>query len=148
MQIFVTTLSSFPFHSMTPEDRINDMKNINRIIILGALALVTACAVAQNEGLTYEQKAQMEAVIKKSFEKLNLTAEQKPRFEEITKKYGNQMIRLKESNKGRFAKLKMLRDIENNKNNEMRTLLSTGQYKVYESIQEEIRQKMKQKSLG
>ena len=133
---------------MTPEDRINDMKNINRIIILGALALVTACAVAQNEGLTYEQKAQMEAVIKKSFEKLNLTAEQKPRFEEITKKYGNQMIRLKESNKGRFAKLKMLRDIENNKNNEMRTLLSTGQYKVYESIQEEIRQKMKQKSLG
>lgn len=61
------------------------MKKINRIILLGATTIVTSCAVAQKEGGSYEQKAQMEEKLKQSVKKLNLTAEQKPKFEEITK---------------------------------------------------------------
>jgi len=124
------------------------MKKFNYIIILAVSASITACAVAQKEGITYEQKAQMKATLKQSFQKLNLTAEQKPLFEEITKKHGAQMINLKESSKGRFAKLRMLRDIQNNKNKEMRSLLSPEQYKIYEASQKEMREKMKQKGKG
>ena len=124
------------------------MKTIKHIITLTAAALIATTAAAQERGFTSEQKAQMEAKLKNGFEKLNLTAEQKPKFEEITKRYGNQLIGLKQSNKGRLAKLKMYKSIQKNKDNEMRSLLSIDQYKAYEKAQEELRQKMRQKSKG
>ena len=76
---------------------------------------------------------------------LQLSETQKPKFEEITKKYAEQMIALKESDGSRMSKYKKLQSIHENKNAEMKSLLSKDQYKVYLEKQEERLKKMKER---
>lgn len=79
------------------------------------------------------------------FERLNLSEEQKPKFIEISKRYGTQLKNLKHSSKSRFGKYKEYKSIQDNKASEMRMLLTKEQYKIYEEIQEEIQKKIKEK---
>ncbi|MDP5158281.1 MAG: hypothetical protein NWQ07_06870 [Flaviramulus sp.] len=127
---------------------IDEMKKIKYILVLAVVALIGTTAMAQEKEFTEEQKAQMEAQLTTYFEKLNLSEEQKPKFEEITKKYGKQLMDLKESNKGRLAKYKEFKAINENRNAEMKPLLSREQYDSYQEIQEEMQQKMKEKRNG
>lgn len=124
------------------------MKNIKHILALVVVALIGTTAMAQEKEFTEEQKAQMEAQLTMYFEKLNLSEEQKPKFEEITKKYGKQLMDLKESNKGRLAKYKEFKGINENRNTEMKPLLSREQYDSYQELQEEMQQKIKEKRNG
>ena len=121
------------------------MKTIKTFLIMAVIAMVGHTAVAQESKLTDAQKAQMKAQIETYFEKLDLSEAQKPQFEDITKKYGAQMMDLKESGKGRLAKYKAYKAILENKNEEMHTLLSEEQYAIYLETQEELQQKMKEK---
>ena len=95
--------------------------------------------------LTEEQKVQVKEQLEQYFEKLDLSEEQKPTFEEITKKYALQIKTLKTNDKGRFAKYKEFKSIKRSKNKEMKSLLSDEQYKIYIKTQKEIQKKMKEK---
>lgn len=121
------------------------MKKIKHILVLAVVTLIGTTAMAQEKEFTEEQKAQMEVQLTTYFEKLNLSEEQKPKFEKITKKYGKQLMDLKESNKGRLAKYKEFKAINKNRNAEMKPLLSKEHYDSYQKIQEEMQQKMKEK---
>lgn len=120
------------------------MKVLKNSIIVVVL-LVSTMSFAQDRELTEEQKEQVKEQLEQYFEKLDLSKEQKLTFEEITKKYALQMKTLKTSGKGRFAKYKEYKSIKRSKNKEMKTLLSTEQYKVYKETQKEIQNKMKEK---
>lgn len=122
------------------------MKKIKHILVIAVVALIGTTAMAQEKEFTEEQKAQMEAQLTMYFEKLNLSEEQKPKFEEITKKYGKQLMDLKESNKGRFAKYKEFKAINKNRNAEMKPLLSKEQYENYQDIQNKMQEKMKERN--
>ena len=113
--------------------------------ILVFLLLVSTIAFAQDRNLTEEQQTQLKEQLELYFEKLDLSEEQKPKFEEITKKYALQMKALKTSDKGKFAKYKEFKSIKGSKNKEMKTLLSAEQYKIYKKTQKEIQKKMKEK---
>lgn len=77
--------------------------------------------------------------------RLNLTENQKPQYIEISKRYGSQLSTLKDSSKSRFSKYRAYKEIQKNKNREMKALLSSKQYKVYLDIQEEVQKKIKER---
>ncbi|WP_369049081.1 hypothetical protein [Tenacibaculum sp. UWU-22] len=120
------------------------MKLLKNSIVVLAL-LVSTISFAQDRELTEEQKEQVREQLNQYYEKLSLSEEQKPQFEDITTKYALQMKALKTSTKGRFAKYREFKSIQNSKNKEMETLLSAEQYTVYKKTQKEIQQKMKEK---
>ncbi|MEM8847606.1 MAG: hypothetical protein AAGD17_10940 [Bacteroidota bacterium] len=117
---------------------------IKQIGILAILFFVGEAAIGQETKLTEEQKAQMEVQLNEYNSKLDLSEAQKPKFEEITLKYGKQMMELKESGKGRLAKYKEFKSIRKNRNEEMELVLSDEQYEAYLEIQEEMQEKMKE----
>lgn len=121
------------------------MNVIKQILILG-MSICSTIVVAQKTGLTTEQKAQMEVQLNEYSESLNLSQEQKPKFKEITKRYGRQMMKLKESDKGRLSKYNEFRSIRKKKDAEMKSLLSNEQYKAYLQTQEEMHQKIREKN--
>jgi uncharacterized protein (DUF2461 family) len=120
------------------------MKVLKSSIVV-IVMFVSTMSFAQDRELTEEQKEQVKEQLEKYFEKLDLSEEQKPIFEEITKKYALQMKILKTSDQGRFAKYKEYKSIVGSKNKEMKTLLSAEQYKIYKKTQKEIQKKMKEK---
>nr|WP_299341901.1 hypothetical protein [Allomuricauda sp.] len=117
---------------------------MKHILILAIVSLISTTAMGQERTLTEEQRAQMEANLNEYSLKLDLSEEQKPKFVEITKRYGQQMRGLKDSDKGRLAKYKEYKSIRKNKNAEMKAILSEEQYETYLETQEEMQQKMKE----
>ena len=77
--------------------------------------------------------------------RLNLTEDQKPQYIEISKRYGSQLMGLKNSTKSRFSKYKEYKSIQSDKDKEMKSLLSSKQYKVYLEIQKEVQNKIKER---
>ena len=124
------------------------MKSIKHILILAVLVLLGNSIMAQQSELTEEQRARMQAQLTEYSLKLDLSEAQKPKFEDITRKYGKQMMSLKESNKGRLAKYKEFKTIRKNKDAEMKAILSEEQFEAYLETQEEMQRKMKEKKGG
>ena len=98
------------------------MKTLKQIFVIAIVMFVSSSVIAQETTLNDEQKAKLKAHLQESFEKLNLSEEQKPKFKEITKKYAAQMKTLKTSNKRKFVKLKEFKSIIDSKNKEMKAL--------------------------
>ena len=123
--------------------------NVLKILCLFlALCLIgtnTTFAQSRAANLTVEQKEEIKKNVEAYAAALQLSETQKPKFEEITKKYAEQMIALKESDGSRMSKYKKLQSIHENKNAEMKSLLSKDQYKVYLEKQEERLKKMKER---
>ena len=113
------------------------MKTLKQIFVIAIVMFVSSSVIAQETTLNDEQKAKLKAHLQESFEKLNLSEEQKPKFKEITKKYVLQIKTLKTSDQSKSKKLQEFRSIIDSKNKEMSALLSTEQHIVYEEIQKE-----------
>ena len=113
------------------------MKTLKQIFVIAIVMFVSSSVIAQETTLNDEQKAKLKAHLQESFEKLNLSEEQKPKFKEITKKYALQLKNLKNSDKSKSTKEQEFKSIINSKNKEMKALLSAEQYKVYEETQKE-----------
>ncbi len=110
------------------------MKTSRNIITILLLTLFNVASYAQERQLTEEQKEQVK---EQYFEKLDLSEEQQPKFEEITKKYALQLKTLKNSDKSKSNKEQKFKLIIDSKNKEMKAFLSAKQYKVYEETQKE-----------
>ena len=121
------------------------MKTSRSIITILLLTLLNVTSYAQERQLTIEQKEQVKEQLEQYFEKLDLSEEQKQKFEEITKKYALQMKTLKISGKSKFANYKEYKSIKGSKNKEMKALLSAEQFKIYQKTQKEIQKKIKEK---
>ena len=120
------------------------MKTSRNIITILLLTLFNVASQAQEKQLTEEQKEQVKEQLEQYFEKLDLSEEQKPKFEEITIKYALQMKTLKTSSKSKFAKYKEYKSIKGSKNKEMKALLSAEQFKIYQKTQKEIQKKIQE----
>lgn len=120
------------------------MKLLKNSIVVVVL-LVSTMSFAQDRKLTEEQKEQVKEQLEQYFEKLDLSKEQKPKFEDITNKYALQMKTLTTSGKSKFAKYKEYKLIKKSKSKEMKALLSAEQYKVYNETQKDRQKKMKEK---
>ena len=122
------------------------MKSLKKISLYFALFLFSynACFSQTNiSNLNDEQKAEIKKDMKEFAASLQLTEEQKPDFVAISKKYGNKMMALKESNSSKWSKYRKVRSINKSRKKEMKKLLSSDQYKTYVKKHEELQKKMK-----
>ena len=105
----------------------------------------TTFAQSRANNLPEEQKEEIKKNLEEYSVALDLSEDQRPKFEEITKKYAKQMQAVKDSNSRRMSKYKKVKSIRKNKDSEMKSLLSKGQYKIYLEKQEEMRKRMKER---
>ena len=112
------------------------------IFALFLLGINTSYSQSKADNLTEEQEEEIKRNIEEYTAALALSEDQRPKFEEITKKYANQMKALKDSGGSRMSKFKKMKSIRKNKDAEMKSLLSKGQYSIYLEKQEEMRKKM------
>ena len=122
------------------------MKSLKISSLIFALFLFstsTTFAQSRADNLTEEQKEELAASMEEYFSVLDLSEEQKSEFEVIAKKYAEQMKAVKDSGGRRMGKFKKVKSIRNDKNEEMKELLSKDQFKLYLEKQKEMEKKMK-----
>ena len=124
------------------------MKSLKILSLCFALFLIganTTFAQSRAANLTEEQKEEIMKSLEVYATALDLSDDQQPKFEEITKKYAKQTIAVKDSGERRISKYKKVKSIRKNKDAEMKTLLSKDQYKVYLGKQEEMKNRLKER---
>ena len=109
------------------------------------IGINTSYAQSKTDNLTDEQKEKVKKNLEEYAAALNLSEDQKPKFEAITKKYAEQMKAVKDGGGRKLQKYKKVKSIRKNKDAEMKALLSKDQYNVYLEKQEEMKTKMKQR---
>lgn len=102
----------------------------------------TTFAQSKANNLTEEQKEEIKRNIEEYAVALNLSEDQRLQFEKITKKYALQMKAVKDGGGRRMDKFKKVRSIRENKDAEMKALLSRDQYKIYLDKQEELNERI------
>ena len=130
------------------------MKSLKILSLLFALFLIgtnTSCAQSKATtqsratNLTEEQKEEIKNNLEEYATALHLSVAQKPKFEEITKKYAEQMKAVKDGGGRPMSKFKKVKSIRKNKDADMKSLLSKDQYKVYLEKQKEMQKKMRER---
>lgn len=128
--------------------KFNNMKSLKILSLFIALFFIstnTTFAQSKAANLTDEQKEEIKKNLEEYAAALSLSEEQKPKFEEITKKYAGQMKAVKDGGGRKMQKYKKVKSIRENKNAEMKQLLSKDQYKLYLDKQEEMQKRMKER---
>ena len=120
----------------------NSLKILSLFFALFLFGANITFAQSKAANLTEEQTEKIKKNLEEYATALDFSEAQKPKFEEITKKYAKQMIAVKDSGGRRMSKYKKVKSIRKNKDAEMKPLLSKDQYKVYLEKQEE---KMKER---
>ena len=123
----------------------NVLKMISLFLALLLIGTNTTFAQTRVTNITEEQKEEIKKNIEEYAVALSLSGDQRNIFEEITKKYAKQMKALKDSGGSRMSKFRKMKSIRKNKDAEMKSLLSQGQYEIYLEKQEEMRKKMKER---
>jgi len=123
----------------------NLLKMISLSLALFLIGTSTTFAQSRVTNLSEEQKEELKKNLEEYAVALNLSEDQQPKFEGITKKYAKQMIAVKDSDDRRMTKFKKVKSIRKNKDSEMKKLLSIDQYKVYLKKQEKMNKTIKER---
>lgn len=94
---------------------------------------------------TDDQKEAVISQLKVDKERLALTPEQEGPFIEISKKYALKLKDLKASDENRKYKFKKLKEIQGQKNEDIKSMLSNQQFITYLEIQSERKAKLKER---
>ena len=109
------------------------MNVLIRIFVIGSVMVMSSFLMAQEKRLTNEQKAKINLHLNEYYEELGLSDRQRPKYIEITRKYGLQMKSLKNGKQSNFTKYRKLKTIKKSKDKEIKALLNTEQFNVYEA---------------
>ena len=82
-------------------------------------------------------REEVKTAIENQIESLGLNDYQKIKFKEINQKYQQKLVDLKNSDKQRFAKFKILQKLQNEKDDEIKMLLNKEQFKAYKNYQKQ-----------
>lgn len=93
---------------------------------------------------TPEERAQMQTDHMK--ETLTLTENQVPQVHEINLKYARKMQDAYNGGGGRLQKLKRVKGVSQDKDKELKRVLTSTQYATYESNKEEMKEKMRERA--
>ncbi len=119
----------------------NSLKILSLFFALFLIGTNITFAQSERSNLTDEQKEELAEGIEEYFNSLNLSEEQKPVFEELTRKYAEQMKAVKDAGGRKFKMYRRVKSIRKEKNAEMEKLLSEDQYEVYLEKQEEMQER-------
>lgn len=121
------------------------MKNLKIIYTVALFSLTVAMNAQDKPKVSDEKKQEMVTKMKENRDRLNLTTEQEAPYKEITKRYALKLQGVKGSTMVRFEKLEKFKELQTQKNEEMKKLLSPEQFKTYIEIQEERKVKIMEK---
>ena len=99
--------------------------------------------MGQERKLTDAQKEKLELRITETFERINLSNDQKQRLKGMKNQYVSQMKAIRNSDISNDDKVKDLKAMLDKRNQEMKGVLSTEQYQFYKETQNRRRQNFK-----
>jgi len=121
------------------------LKVLPLFFVLFFIGINTSYAQSKADNLADEQKEEIKKNLEEFAAALDLSDDQRPKFEAMTKKYAEQMQTVKNGDGRKLQKYKKVKSIRKNKDAEMKALLSKDQYKIYLEKQDEMKTKMKQR---
>ena len=107
--------------------------------IVMSIIIMSNGLIAQESGLSKEN---INTKISEQMESLNLNENQIKEFKDISKKFGKKLQALRNSDMNRWEKLKEIKNLNNERDKEMKVLLSKEQYKQFKKNQNNNRFKM------
>lgn len=115
---------------------------MKRKLILAVVALLVTLStnVYSQQRMTDQQKQEAKAKHEEFKEKLNLTENQKPKFEEINRNQAEAISSLKNSDASRLEKLRKYRELKSEKDKKMKEILTKEQFEAYEAYHEELKE--------
>jgi cytochrome c556 len=120
------------------------MKNLKLSLGMLLFSILASNTVNAQDAPKVSQDKRQEIMdqMTKNRERLALREDQKVSFREISKKYAEQLREVRTSSLDRAQKFEKIKEIQTNKNAEMKTLLSEPQFKVYLEMQDERKAKV------
>ena len=107
--------------------------------IVMSIIIMSNGLIAQESGLSKEN---INTKISEQMESLNLNENQIKEFKDISKKFGKKLQALRNSDMNRWEKLKEIKNLNNERDKEMKVLLSKEQYKQFKKNRNNNRFKM------
>jgi len=107
--------------------------------IVMSIIIMSNGLIAQESGLSKEN---INTKISEQMESLNLNENQIKEFKDISKKFGKKLQALRNSDMNRWEKLKEIKNLNNERDKEMKVLLNKEQYKQFKKNQNNNRFKM------
>lgn len=107
--------------------------------VVMSIIIMSNGLIAQESGLSKEN---INTKISEQMESLNLNENQIKEFKDISKKFGKKLQALRNSDMNRWEKLKEIKNLNNERDKEMKVLLSKEQYKQFKKNQNNNRFKM------
>lgn len=125
------------------------MKTVVAALIVCFVSIVSLASAQEKmeefmTSTTPEERAQMQTDHMK--EKLVLTENQVPQVHEINLKYARKMQDAYNAGGGKLQKLKRVKGVSQEKDKELKRVLTSSQYAAYESNKEEMKAKMKERA--
>ena len=107
--------------------------------VVMSIIIMSNGLIAQESGLSKEN---INTKISEQMESLNLNENQIKEFKDISKKFGKKLQALRNSDMNRWEKLKEIKNLNNERDKEMKVLLSKEQYKEFKKNRNNNRFKM------
>ncbi len=108
-----------------------------------SLLVATLVKAQGDEKRTPEERAKFQT--EWMSRKLDLNETQLSQVEAINLKYAQKNEPVLKSNERKVAKLKKLKSIQNEKDSELKSVLSADQYKTYQELVDEMKEKVKER---
>ena len=112
-----------------------------KTIIYFSLLLMAFTVSAQSPEFNREKA---KATIEAHLESLNLDKNQKIQFEEINKKHQKKLEKIKNSDQDRVTKFQYLKELRQERDEELKLLLNEEQFKMHEQFKIQNKKKMRE----
>jgi len=116
---------------------------LSTVFLAVSLLAGAATASAQSTDSTRTAEARASKLTEKMKTELALTDEQYPKVQAINLKYAQKNEDIFREGGGRFAKFRALKSSQKDKSKEMKAVLTSDQYKKYEQMMDEMKNKAK-----
>ena len=122
------------------------LRNVRTWVALVVLALAASAAAEGLDDLkdtTPAERAAAQTAMMKA--KLNLTDEQTPKIKAINEKYAELMDPIIKGSDGMFSKMRAVKQVEDQKEGELKGVLSDDQFSQFQAMKTEMRDKLIEK---
>jgi len=118
------------------------------VFLAASLFVGTVAARAQSTDSTRTAEGRANQLTEKMKTELTLTDEQYPKVQAINLKYAQKNEAIFQGTGARFAKFRSLKSSQKDKSKEMKAVLTSDQYKKYQQMVEEMKNKARQQYQG
>jgi len=116
------------------------------LLVLLALAATASAQFAKLKNTTPGERAAIQNELMKS--KLGLSPDQEKKIAELNLKYANKMQPIIQGSEGPFEEMRDVRSINEEKEGELKRILSPDQFQKYLAGKEEMREKFEQRIMS